>query len=199
MVATYTLTGQVSNLVGDFDLSREALREMQGYVEASQPIVNDPATNKQRYGNRRLTFAADGTWSVSGLPATGSVVSAYRVVMFYNDGSANSQLVRVDSNWFSLTADTAFGSVVNVVLAPVDTTVLQSVYAARDAALAVGTTNDAVIAGRVNDSASATRAALGATFVRFVDLAGNPIAAHSVTIKVDTATGEIDDITYQGA
>jgi hypothetical protein len=36
--------------------------------------------------------------------------------------------------------------------------------------------------------------ALGATFVRFVDLAGNPISARHVTIKVDTSTWEIADI-----
>ena len=37
-------------------------------------------------------------------------------------------------------------------------------------------------------------AALNATFVRFVDLAGNPISARHVTIKVDTSTWEIADI-----
>lgn len=36
--------------------------------------------------------------------------------------------------------------------------------------------------------------ALNATFVRFVDLAGNPITARHVTIKVDTSTWEIADI-----
>lgn len=37
-------------------------------------------------------------------------------------------------------------------------------------------------------------AAMNATFVRFVDLAGNPITARHVTIKVDTSTWEIADI-----
>lgn len=41
---------------------------------------------------------------------------------------------------------------------------------------------------------SETAAALNATFVRFVDLAGNPITARHVTIKVDTSTWEIADI-----
>ena len=36
--------------------------------------------------------------------------------------------------------------------------------------------------------------ALNTTFVRFVDLAGNPISARHVTIKVDTSTWEIADI-----
>jgi hypothetical protein len=32
------------------------------------------------------------------------------------------------------------------------------------------------------------------TYVKFVDLAGNPISARHVTIKVDTSTWEISDI-----
>jgi hypothetical protein len=41
------------------------------------------------------------------------------------------------------------------------------------------------------------QAALGATYVRFVDLAGNPISARHVTIKVDTSTWEIADIVAE--
>lgn len=40
-------------------------------------------------------------------------------------------------------------------------------------------------------------AALKGTFVRFVDLAGNPITARRVTIKVDTSTWEIADIVAE--
>jgi hypothetical protein len=40
-------------------------------------------------------------------------------------------------------------------------------------------------------------AALNAAFVRFVDLAGNPISARHVTIKVDTSTWEIADIVAE--
>jgi hypothetical protein len=39
--------------------------------------------------------------------------------------------------------------------------------------------------------------ALNATYVRFVDLAGNPISARHVTIKVDTSTWEIADIVAE--
>jgi len=38
---------------------------------------------------------------------------------------------------------------------------------------------------------------LNATYVRFVDLAGNPISARHVTIKVDTSTWEIADIVAE--
>jgi hypothetical protein len=56
---------------------------------------------------------------------------------------------------------------------------------------------DTAIANAVNNDASATKAALNATFVRFVDLAGNPISARHVTIKVDTSTWEIADIVAE--
>jgi hypothetical protein len=38
---------------------------------------------------------------------------------------------------------------------------------------------------------------LPTTYVRFVDLAGNPISARHVTIKVDTSTWEIADIVAE--
>ena len=40
-------------------------------------------------------------------------------------------------------------------------------------------------------------AAINGTFVRFEDLAGNPISVRHVVIKVDTATWEIDDIVAE--
>lgn len=39
--------------------------------------------------------------------------------------------------------------------------------------------------------------ALSGTFVRFRDTEGNPIPDSLVTITVDTATGEIADITFE--
>ncbi|MHD0301817.1 hypothetical protein [Rhodococcus erythropolis] len=44
-----------------------------------------------------------------------------------------------------------------------------------------------------------TRTALDATFVRFVDQNGDPLPDGAVTtIHVNTATGDIDDITFEG-
>jgi len=43
----------------------------------------------------------------------------------------------------------------------------------------------------------ALKGELNDTFVRFVDLAGNPISARHVTIKVDTSTWEIADIVAE--
>jgi hypothetical protein len=42
-----------------------------------------------------------------------------------------------------------------------------------------------------------TSGTLNATYVRFVDLAGNPITARRVTIKVDTSTWDIADIVAE--
>ena len=42
-----------------------------------------------------------------------------------------------------------------------------------------------------------TEAAGKKTFVRFEDTDGNPLAARSVVIKVDAATGEIIDIVSE--
>jgi len=55
----------------------------------------------------------------------------------------------------------------------------------------------AVKVADANLPAASKAAALNATFVRFVDLAGNPISARHVTIKVDTSTWEISDIVAE--
>jgi len=68
-----------------------------------------------------------------------------------------------------------------------------SATAAANSAALVGAPADSAIAAAINGT-GATKTALNATFVRFVDLAGNPISARHVTIKVDTSTWEIADI-----
>jgi hypothetical protein len=72
-----------------------------------------------------------------------------------------------------------------------------SATAAANSAALVGAPADSAIAAVVNNGASETRTALNTTFVRFVDLAGNPISARHVTIKVDTSTWEIADIVAE--
>jgi hypothetical protein len=56
---------------------------------------------------------------------------------------------------------------------------------------------EATAATQATNPATPLGAALNATFVRFVDLAGNPITARHVTIKVDTSTWEIADIVAE--
>lgn len=61
----------------------------------------------------------------------------------------------------------------------------------------VAAPNDAVVASLVETPASATATALASTFVRFLDENGDPLAGKLVTITVNSATGEIDDITSE--
>jgi hypothetical protein len=52
----------------------------------------------------------------------------------------------------------------------------------------------------IGDTGTGIGSALSATFVRFVDQNGDPLPAGSITtIHVNTTTGEIDDITFEGA
>jgi len=50
---------------------------------------------------------------------------------------------------------------------------------------------------KIKNPTSSVATALNATFVRFEDEAGNPIAARNVVIKVSATTGEIIDIVSE--
>lgn len=56
---------------------------------------------------------------------------------------------------------------------------------------------DGHLASKINDTGSAARAALNATYVRFEDEAGNPLPTRNVVIKVDSVTGDILDIVSE--
>ena len=56
---------------------------------------------------------------------------------------------------------------------------------------------DTAVKDAINNTGSATRGALNATFVRFTDEAGNPLPARKVVIKVSATTGEIIDIVSE--
>lgn len=63
----------------------------------------------------------------------------------------------------------------------------------------LSTAQDSAIADKVLDPDSETRAAMNGTYVRFVDQDGDPLPDGAVTtIHVNTATGDIDDITFEG-
>lgn len=144
-MATFTLTGTANDLVGD-----GPTRTMRGYVQPSQPVINDADANVQHYGNKALTFDETGAWTID-LLETGDMVAAYRVVIEYVDdapgsGSPSSrQVQRAVSNYFELTADTEFGSKVDVGLVAVTTETLESVYDARDEAEASAVAAAAIV------------------------------------------------------
>jgi hypothetical protein len=54
-----------------------------------------------------------------------------------------------------------------------------------------------VLERELNNPASPARAALTATYVRFEDQDGNPLASRNVVIKVDSTTGDILDIVSE--
>jgi len=54
-----------------------------------------------------------------------------------------------------------------------------------------------VVERELADPASNARVSLSATYVRFVDENGNPLASRHVVIKVDSTTGEIIDIVSE--
>jgi hypothetical protein len=80
-----------------------------------------------------------------------------------------------------------------------DATAAAEAAAASAAASAASATApaDTAIAAAVNNSTSATKTALDATFVRFEDEAGNPLPDRNVVIKVNATTGEIVDIVSE--
>jgi len=53
------------------------------------------------------------------------------------------------------------------------------------------------IGTQITTPGTATATALSATYVRFVDEAGNPLASRHVVIKVSATTGEIIDIVSE--
>jgi hypothetical protein len=81
--------------------------------------------------------------------------------------------------------------------ASASTAAAASATAAANSAALVGAPADSAIAAAVNNGASATKAALNATFVRFEDEAGNPLPSRNVVIKVDSVTGDILDIVSE--
>lgn len=185
MAATHTLTGSFADLLGDsFNV-----KNVHGYVEASERVVVDTdADGAARFGRKSLTINTDGTWSVAGLPDTADLGwnpsgFALRLVVDYRDGAQGTatRSQTFTSNWFPLTADTDFKDVVDIELVAVDAELRQTIHqwaldaqAAAEAAEAVGTTNDAVIAGRIQDPASATASALLASIAQATLDGGTP-------------------------
>lgn len=207
MAATHTLTGNFHDLLGEaFDTS--AIR---AYVEPSQTfIVDTDPGGGGRFGRKQVTIAADGTWSIDGLPDTedpgwNPTGFGLRLVIEVRDGAqgASTRSKTTTTNWFALTADTDFKDVAEIELEAVSTELRDTIHqwsldaqAAAEAAEAVGTTNDAIIAGRINTPGSATATALlASTDARALTVAIptglSLLAEHNFANKADTAAGTI--------
>lgn len=196
MAATHTLTGNFHDLLGEaFDAS-----QIRAYVEPSQTfIVDTDPGGGGRFGRKQVTITADGTWSIDGLPDTSDpgwnpTGFGLRLVIEVRDGAqgASTRSKTTTTNWFSLTADTDFKDVAEIELEAVSTELRDTIHqwsldaqAAAEAAEAVGTTNDAIIAGRISDPASATASALSASSARLLGFATDPLAMANGAVTRD--------------
>lgn len=178
----HTLTGNIRDALGT-DMSE--LAQVRAYAEPSQDI-NDLDANVLSLGRVPLTLdPTTGEFTVE-LTETGEAVAAWRIVVDYRDkvvsGLDRSLNKSFNSGYAEVTADKTLSQHIEdagtLSLVPVSQQTLESVaaYAAdaadsAAAAAAVGTTNDTVIAGRINDPASATTAALSASIASGVEVA----------------------------
>ena len=189
MATTYSLSGKVKDLVGG-DLLVGSVR---GYVEAwggATTGTTAPDASALRLGPYPITFGGDGSWSVTGLPATGAgqgwdpPAQGHRVVIAYRplDGSPERSWA---SDWFELTADMAMKDVQAAVIAAIQSAFAAAAAAEASATAAAGSataaagsaasaaasaqlahdisgisTPDGVVAALINDAGSVTRTAL---------------------------------------
>lgn len=153
MATMWAISGNARDLGGD------DLAQLTGQVEATVEVYNDADTNTQYFSPKAIEFAADGSFSVD-VPQGPD----YRVVIQFTGASLEPK--QVETDFFEVLADTELGSAnfkqVELVaegtaeaIAEMRTEVLD----ARDATLAVGSTNDTIIAGRIAASGSATQSA----------------------------------------
>lgn len=165
---TYTLTGDLANFIGaDYDPSKSEVRIV---LEASDPITTD-GIGSVRVGDVEGSIAADGTFSFTGVPATTSGAPVYRVVITWQDAGSRRQR-QLAIGWFSMTANADLAAKVLDTFTP--TVITPTVAANIEAAAALGATNDTATASYVNDPASATSAALKASYVKVTEEPPNP-------------------------
>lgn len=149
MPTLVNLTFDVADLIGaDFDVRRTKV-----WIETNIPSgsVIDTTGKVVRLGDVKATVGADGKGTFTGLFATNSADLnptgfLYQVYVDYATRADGRKLWA--SGWFALTATSDLATVTPVANAPVNTT------------------DDAVIASRVNDPASQTRAAADKVYVR---------------------------------
>lgn len=199
MVTSHTLTGDLSDLVGtDFPRGSVWVTIRTNLGDAD---VRDSTGKQIRLPRHRFALAADGTFSKS-LWSTAALTTPtgyqYQVEVEWPDGPGGTAKKKWLSGWFSHTADQdlselAYDPLIPPVYYPELLLARDEAVTARDeaetaragaeaaqaAAEAVGNTNDTIIAGRINDPASATASALSAS--------------------IETELGDVMRVAYHGA
>ena len=135
------------------------------------------------------SVSTDGTGAIELEPTPEGI--KYQFVLRYHQPGANTSEAYWRSGWFSLTEDANLVDLATVDVKPIpEAPVVTQLLEARDEALAaaaqteadriaveaVGTTNDTIIAGRIEDPASATNAALKAEIETMIEGDGGSFA-----------------------
>lgn len=141
MVApTWTLSGGIADMVGGTDV--EALT---GFVVSSETGLVDPDTGTLRVGSWKIPeFGSSNDWEVTDLPDTEAYLpngSLLQVRAKFWD-PVSREVLTYQSAWFPLTADLNLKDVPPGAPVVFSQEVYDSIIAARDATLAVGTTTD---------------------------------------------------------
>lgn len=170
-MATYTLTGDLGTLVGgDFEPDNiRASLAASGFVLAG---------TEARFGGVPIDVDDDGTFTLTGIPEAAS--PTYTFTAMYRTPTMPVVLETRVVGPFALTADTDLEDVIPAPPGSVDPVVT---YADVQAVLALGVTDDTIIAAKLNDGTSATRAATDVLF-------GIPLAGTGID-----PTGAVDSTT----
>lgn len=161
-----TISGDIATLQGSDHTPGDPVAL---YVECSQPILVDGTTGRTG-GKLPIPVAADGTFTVTGLPASVGDIPLYRLQLDSRTLRLQGLRAGITSGWFPLTTDRDLTWIVaNYVPVTAITATIASNVAA---AAALGATNDTATASFVN-SASATRTALDARYPTTTSLSGS--------------------------
>lgn len=206
MPTSHTLTGDLSDVVGT-GFPRDSVWVTIKTNLGDNPVF-DSAGEQIRFPRHRFALPRNAQFSKS-LWSTAALTNPtgyqYGVEVEWPDGAGGTGKKRWFSGWFSLTADKDmseldYGPMVppeyypeltvardEAVAAKTDAAAAQAAAeAAQAAAEAVGNTNDTIIAGRINDPASATASALTASYL---GKTGIQSVTGRFVAKADTPTG----------
>lgn len=157
-----TISGDIATLQGSDHTNGDPVAL---YVECSQPILVDGATGRTG-GRLRIPVSSDGTFSMTGLPASVGGVPLYRLQLDSRALRLQGLRAGITSGWFPLTVDR---DLTWIVANYVEVTTISAATAVNvAAAAALGATNDTASASFVGNPGSATRAALEAWAEPFV-------------------------------
>lgn len=197
---TATITFNVSDMLGvDFDIRRTKAWTS---TNVENDTLIDTAANQIRMGDGKATIGTDGTGSFTvWIPGAGANPASWQTYFNFDYVMPGSRqrTTRVFGP-FTLTGNADLADLEAEQAIPPS---YQSGFIAQ--AQAYLDQQESLAGIDSSDSATAyntqygplTKAALSNSFVVFRDQAGNPLPAGSVTtIKINTTTGDIDDIVF---